>query len=279
MSITSQTLFYHILSSAGFKSETACKKDYKLRLAEKNKLDEQSKNREYYANYFRLNATSPDHLRRLLEEKAKEFYNIDLKFSVWKFSYGWTGNSHSAPIGEKTNWERDKSLPTHHLGFSGSVEGTCVFPKDFPSHKNSGLSHFSGFGDFARIIKGFHLQSGSGGQDFHIGANFFINDYPLIAAQHESFLAYRENYREEDREYQNEVYKNNLLQNKLFAEHPVAFEIQGKIAKLKEQISELYKEYFAICDQIKTANPVNFQRKYPIDGCKEAEIFEKLSRY
>lgn len=275
MSITSQTLFYHSLSAAGFKSETACKQDYELRLTEKNKLDEQSKNRDYHANYFRLNATSPDHLRELLEEKAKEFYNIELKFTTWDFRYGWTGNSHSAPIGEKTNWERDKSLPLHHLGFSGSVEGTCVFPKDFPLCMNSAAT--LGFSDFARMIRGFYTQSGSGGQYFCMGANFFISDYPLITAKHEKFLAYRDNYTKENREYQNLIYHNGLLCNKLLAENSEAIRIQRKIVELREQIAELNGDYLTVIDIIKNENPVVFTLNYPANKCEDIEIFGKLA--
>lgn len=277
MSITSKTLFYHDLSTASFDTEEACKRDYEFELSLKSRLEEANKNREYYSNYCRLNATSSAHLRELLEAKAKEFYNIELKFTEWDLRYGWTSNSHSAPIGEKTNWDRDKSSPTHLLGFSGHVEGSCVFPKDFASHKNSGLTSFSGFGDFARMIRGFHLQSGSSGRDFCIGANFFISDFPLIAAQHSVFLEYKENYIKENREYQNLLHHNVLLRNKLWAENPEAIEIRKEINRLKEQMDKLKKKDFAIADTIKESNPVNFTLNYPADGCKEAEIFGKLS--
>lgn len=267
MSIQSKTLFYHTLSSRGFRSEGAAKRDYNKIVETKRMASEIHSKKEEYANYCRLNATSSEHFKELLEVKAKEFWGIELKFTKWDFRYGNISNTHSAPIGKPTNFSRVKGVPQYYMGFSGKCEGTCII-RDQP---HNGLMDFTRY-----FVNGLNIICGSVGLTFDCQGNFFIDDFPLIAAKHEEYLEYRGNYLKEKREADIIHSKNNNVCNEVQAKDPIAIEIQNKIKALKDQTDELYKGYFARLETLRKENSETFEYKYPRGNCKHVDIFGKI---
>ena len=267
MSIQSKTLFYHTLSSRGFKSEGAAKRDYNKIVETKRIASEVHSKKEEYANYCRLNATSSEHFKELLEVKAKEFWGIELKFTKWHFSYSKVSNTHSSPIGKPTNFSRVKGVPEYYMGFSGKCEGTCIFPNRI----------YQGIHDLARNnVNGFNVLCGAVGRDFDCQVNLFIDDFPLIAAKHEEYLEYRSNYLKEKQKADIIHSKNNNVCNEVQAKDPTAIEMLSQIKVLKDQADNAYKVYLARLETLRKENSETFEHKYPREKCKHLDVFGNL---
>lgn len=143
-------------------------------------------------DWIRLNVTDVADIPKLIQEKAKEFWDINCSVSL-RVSFGQVSNPHGAPFGKKTNWSRqDPSVPTTHLGWSGQVAGNVSGYRKNPKSRES-ISDvlFDPYGTGAGF-RGFHTGTGCPGDvggtyPMDIGFYFFLEDFPLLFEKYELF--------------------------------------------------------------------------------------------
>lgn len=133
--------------------------------------------REVIRNSVRLEATSLTAAINLLVEKAKEHYNLDLKIDTYPARFGLQSITHSCPLGKETNWGAKSELPRGHLGWHGQWKGTIKgkYKSFFSSSRGPSFSDF-----LKEAFYGFHTGTGSGGAEFDIGGEIFLEDFPKI---------------------------------------------------------------------------------------------------
>jgi len=159
--------------------------------AEEERQKELNSKRVEIINNARLTATSIEDFRQKAFYAITQLsYGCKVKLRAMLFSglrFGDVSNSHSAPIGKKTNWsQRDAKLPTSYKGWYGDV--TFVYSTD--------TSRESRIED---IVENFPaLNTGSGGfiGDLYDGKRayilryelrLYIDDFPLIKAQYDRY--------------------------------------------------------------------------------------------
>jgi hypothetical protein len=257
--IKSKTLFYHDLSNRGFKTEEAASKDHAKIFAANESERKRIENTNKYRDYFRLNAESPDHFRQLIEDKSKEFYDIDIKFTEWRFDYSpHVRITHSCPIGQKTEWGNRNA---GFAGFDGMISGNI---------KQKSL------GDFLYLVTGLHIGSGCSGNDFDMDARFYIQDFPIMHEKYKEYIKYKDSFIKEQRVLDKVTFDNVSMCNELYAKDLEAIELRKEIAELQARKQILQNKELAIGHKIYLDNPVIFDIKYAADNCKHTDIFGKL---
>ena len=183
--------------------------------------------RQDLVNYPRLNATSIEHLKQLVLEcseqlsKAGEAKTIEIDFDV---SYsGHASNTHSAPIGGKSNFEKKPHLPTGYPALTGK----CWYRYD--SYKNHGFS----VGGIRGINCG--CGNGTGNNGYEIYTTLFLDDFPLI----------RQAIMDEQAKIQQaEDVAAKLYEqyNLAVTEDPVIVDLDKNISHLTNEIAKLQKD-------------------------------------
>lgn len=129
-------------------------------------------------NSIRVDATSLEHAIKLLMERSKEYYDVDLQIRSYPDSFGVRSITHDAPLGKPTNWASKDHLPVGHLGWGGTWKGTIR--GKYGDRRELGFSDFVGSWSAPPAFLGFHTGSGSGGKDFHISGTIFLEDFPKM---------------------------------------------------------------------------------------------------
>jgi hypothetical protein len=133
-------------------------------------------------DWVRLNATSPSHAIKLLIQYTKTL-GITLSFTAYPSYFYDISNSHNAPIGFVTNWwgkdkEKGKDLPSSYPGFSGNwvgtIRGQCPYRGCWKKNEPD-LNCL-----FEHIVNGFSSGTGCPAQNFHIGGQFYLYDFPKM---------------------------------------------------------------------------------------------------
>lgn len=195
-----------------------------------------------------------------------------LKFNDLHF--GDVSNSHSCPIGGKTNWSgRDKDLPTSYKGWNGDI--TIVYSQT----KNTDLDrdrvenlveHFPGIntgsggyrGDVYNDVKGYVLQ---------YNLKLYLDDFPVIKQQYEEY----EKLLKEKNNWENtidDLYVEEIIRSEEIKQYEDVLTVYGeKLKEIHEVINTnvllLEDEKSKIRSSILSANPF-----YKNDE------FEKLSK-
>jgi len=170
--------------------EQACIESVELEKERKADLDRRRKMLES----VRLKATSISHLKQLIEETVLAAFDIELLDFRLKVQYSPTvSNSHSAPIVEHTNWEREAGYATSFPGFFGSISFIMKYKND--------RRHVSGSSLFGRSgIVGIHTGSGGGGQDerYHYDVCLFMQDFPKLSEKYDELQDKQKSLHEAD---------------------------------------------------------------------------------
>ena len=85
--------------------------------------EQRRKNFLELSDHIRLNITDIRDLSKELNKFFNRHYKIDIDFKVETREISNVSVSHNAPIGEKTNWHGDKSIPESFLGWRGNMSG------------------------------------------------------------------------------------------------------------------------------------------------------------
>jgi hypothetical protein len=136
--------------------------------------------RQESMDWVRLNATSPRHAIRLIEEQAKTF-GLIVHISQYPNELGNVFNSHGAPNDFPRVWssyENKKNLPTTYPGFRGRWEGTVRGKCPNKACWNRNKPDLGCL--FECLLHGFFSGTGCPAEDFSIGGYFFLYDFPKM---------------------------------------------------------------------------------------------------
>lgn len=146
--------------------------------------------------------------------------------------------THYAPIGKKTNWYGDKSLPTSYPGFSGEI---------YFELKNDAYNKISFMSDF---LKCFPINAGSGGSasirttnknvtPLRYSISLFIDDFPKLKESYNKFCKLTEKVSKEQETFNSEVMEKINTSPEIRAEKIL---LKGYKIKL-EQLSKIIYDY------------------------------------
>lgn len=253
------------------KNEEKIFKHYQKCLKEKNKKEKETKilaERENNKLIICREASNIDEVKTLLEKYAKEFFDIDLKITTWDFRYEHCcSNSHSAPRGKEKNWcgTKDKEdIPKGYPGFTGTINGSIVFPKKEYNWGEPSFSDLVGNG-FDRMMEngwfgllGIHTESGGGGNNsFSYGATIWIDDFPKIKAKYEKYIKVEDNKRRYDHNKSIIRSKHQEIVIGAIKNDEQLLVINKEKEKLTNEINKLNQEYKKRIEQInKDAEPI-----------------------
>lgn len=130
-------------------------------------------------NLVRLEANSLTDAINLLVKYSKVYYKVDLRIDSYPARFGIARITHSCPLGKKTNWGSDIQFPVGHLGWSGTWKGEIrgSYKSFFSSTDRPSLSDYL---DKSPAFYGFHTGTGSGGDNFDISGEIFLEDFPKM---------------------------------------------------------------------------------------------------
>lgn len=232
------------------KCVTACAKKAEQALV-KTEVDNK---RQDLVNYPRLNATSVEHLKQLVLEcsdqlsKAGDAKIIEIEFDV---SYsGHASNTHSAPIGGKSNFEKKPHLPT---GYPALV-GKCYYRYDSPNNRSFSVGGIRG------INCG--CGNGTGNNGYEIYTTLFLDDFPLI--------------KQAIQEEQAKIQQAQEVSAKLYEQFHLAVTEDSVIVDLNKNISHLTNEIAKL--QKDLANVYAHKSKYTLDTHKQP-LYDMYSEY
>lgn len=204
----------------------------------------QNDKRVLYSNYIRLNLADVNDLPRMLKEKAREFFDIEIRAISINVSFGDVDCTHSAPIDKSTNWSRTAGKPTSYLGWAGKIKATANCAR---LEKAAGFGNSINTGLFNNGFRGLHTSTGCGGSfgkyDMDIGFYFFMDDFPLLAAKYQTFVEEKEKFDKNIRNIDNAKYEAR----RFALTHPEVVELNERINELTKKRDELellfFKEY------------------------------------
>jgi hypothetical protein len=208
--------------------------------------------REKLRNYIRLNLQNISNLSDMLIQKAKEFYDIDIKnLSIKLYFNKRVSNSYSCPINGVTNYcERDRNKPTGYPGWAGRMSASVKIPKSLLSNIDSFLDSANDilFNNYNSCFAGFHTGSGcpgsvNGDYDIDISFYLFLEDFPLLQEKYNKYVI------EKDKIVKNKQLLNTQSNNsynyainsdiyKSYYAHVV--EIKNKLAALQKSLQDEY---------------------------------------
>jgi hypothetical protein len=187
MSPIISAVFTHPLSDETFPSQKAATADYRRIKTENDRVAKRKANQDKINNHLRLTATSVDDVKRLMIEMSKEHCDSELTFNTFHLKFGNVSTTHGHPIGKRsTGWNQDPHVL--ELGWQGRVEGRFKAPKGKSWSFADTIGSF--FHQAPIRFNGLHNGSGGGGNDgsFSYGLYFYLDDFPLLKAQHERAL-------------------------------------------------------------------------------------------
>ncbi len=142
-----------------------------------------------HKNYIRLNLENVADFPKMLTDKAKEFYNIDIsKLYISMFFSKIIVNSHSHPFDGIRNWDRNPKLPLGYPGWCGRISAFVNMKSE--SYASAADTLFSS--EYGKFL-GFHTGTGSTGHTngtlkMEVDFSFFVNDFPLLKNKYERYL-------------------------------------------------------------------------------------------
>ena len=267
--------FKHEPTGKLFEKEADFKNYVKSYNKEQEKLSLEKKNYENWIkliNEPRLTATSIEDFRLKV---IKLWNQVNGKHGVqmtelYFNNIQWNNkcsNSHSAPIGYKTNWcgygDKD-GIPRGYPGWKGWMKGKLTAWKSISStelkeNKDS----------FGQKIPGLNTGSGGGGENFEFELELFVYDFPLIYEKFKESLDKRDLIEKqydirkaEDQAYllkrQSFIYNNEELKkvNNIISDTETQISKLNEILKLQRNTFECYhKDLF---EQYTKENPYDF---------------------
>lgn len=183
-------------------------------------------------HYVRLNAGSVEDICRMSEEVSKklygEYYIKKLSLDVRYCEHA--SNTHSAPIGMKTNWSqiRNSGIPTGYPALVGEI--TIIYNKQ---PKGFSDEHFNSYSGIAGICTGTGgYQSSKEGYTCRYSVTLWLEDFPKIKEKIEKAFEVNKIFTEEKNrivaEYEEKLSQNNYVSG-----------LESDIQSLTEQIEEL----------------------------------------
>lgn len=137
-------------------------------------------------DWIRLNLANVADIPKLIQEKAKEFWDIDCEIKIF-IRFGKLG-SHCSPI--NTNCKRGHE----YLGWSGRIEASIFnFPKNQKSYESVSSLLFDEYS--SKIgFRGFNIGSGCPGDVYgqykmNMDFCFFLQDFPILCEKYDIFLS------------------------------------------------------------------------------------------
>lgn len=182
--------FKHPLSDKPFPSAEEAEADYKRAQAKEVKVAKETERlarREELNNRVRLEAESPEDVKRLITEILAEHANVDLKFTEWRLTFDSLATTHDAPIGQKTSrWGKKIK---YEFGWRGRASGSLSELKNAKDTPSWGFSDLCGNGSFFGNAP-FHfagVNSGGGGSScgrFSYEIRLYLKDFPKMMAKY-----------------------------------------------------------------------------------------------
>lgn len=239
MQIEKEVYFICPVTKKHFKTENEAKLSAEKALAKKEqeKFTEslQKVSEEEFlkkADWVRLNVENVSDIPALIKQKGKEFWDLDFDIKLSYLHFGEKSNSHSAPIGKKTNWSRSANEPTTYLGWSGRVVGTV---NGYKAENSSNVSVanivFARYGNVG--FRGFYCGSGSsgevnGGCVLDMDILFFLDDFPKLKEKYNKFVLVKEEV---------DLYNEGLDESRIKSNN-FAF-LRNDVVELDRKIDEL----------------------------------------
>jgi hypothetical protein len=199
---------------------------------EKAKLALASKEeREKLRNYIRLNLQNINDLPNMLVQKAKEFYDIDIKNLSIKLYFSETLSSlYPYHIDGVMNWS------DIYPGWIGKISASVKTPKSLLSNKDSFSDSADDilFNNYNSCFTGFYTGSGCPGsvnEDYDMDISFylFLQDFPLLQEKYNKYI----------------IEKDKVVKNKQL------LSIQARNSYNYAINSDIYKSYYAHVVEIK----------------------------
>lgn len=226
----------------------ACLKDCKQIAAVDKRAATIKSKKDIIRNKPRLEAESLPHFIELMHEAMKELHNgkTFLAFDM-DVSYSHDcSNSHSAPIGKKTNWcGQHKKEPRGYPGFTGSIR--------FMENPKIKMDTFESYFDQWRGIAG--ICTGGGGScgdkefDHRYYVTLWLDDLPIIKEKQERLLA-------DEKKAVVEIEARKIKLNEAIATDPYVAQLESELEVLNKswmeidvKISEKRNERQALVDK------------------------------
>lgn len=249
--------------------KSAEKERERKRLAEaalvESKKSEEIKQKQ--RDYIRLNLANTADLEKMLIEKAKEFFNIDVSELKITVNFGQVSNSHGCPLNGVENWSgQHKDRPTSYLGWSGKIEAKVIVNNRIKERYSTSATDYL-FNRWGMGFAGFHTGCGLPGgisnnsSKMDIGFYFFLDDFPLLKQKYDKYLIEREKE------------KNNELIKKTRDEASFDFaNNQKKYQDLLKKINKLEKDRVILHTQLRT----NYIARNPLILTELSDDYQNL---
>lgn len=236
-------------------------------------------------NELRLNLDSIENLGPELEKQLKKHFGAVAKLEI-ELRFGDVSNSHSAPIGKKTNWCGRDNGPTSYPGFQGRIRGKWL--KNGRNMENKVVDSITDALDdsWARGIAGVNTGTGGGSnKDFEYELKIFLADFPKLQAAYDKFqeLEIANSAMDKQLELQAQRFSSKvegLLKSNTDYQNSEKriSEIHAEIEKLQKEKAKEYDKLYKIRDNTVKAASATLDKDFPIDPkySFDKEGYEKL---
>lgn len=220
---------------------------------EKFKLEKEERYRK--DNWLRNNLSDINDFPRLLTEKCKEWYNIDVTELSLNLTFGENiSNTHSSPIDGARNWDfGNDSLPKGYPGWVGRITGS--FSSQAFSHKS--ISDF-----LKEYFVCINTGTGCGGRfdefSIFIGISLFLQDFPLLREKYSLFKEENANVNLNYKQQNDLAYKAIQFARK----DELLLNIEREIVNLREYRDELEADLIEKYNKENPFIPIEISEEY-----------------